>query len=163
MSRKAKPIELHLLENNKNRLTKKQIQERIDGQIHPNTNQINCPDWLDEIGRREWERITNELIELGLMTNIDVVSLGIYCDAYSKYVEATLQIQEDGLTVEHINNQGAKNTVTNPAVQVANKYADLIKKFVIEFGLTPSARAKLAIPKKEEKEPSKLDKMFGGV
>jgi P27 family predicted phage terminase small subunit len=163
MARKTKPIALHLLEGNKNRLTKEEINKRLEGEIKPNTDKVKSPDWLDETARKEWDRVVDELIELGLMTNVDVSALGIYCDTYSKYVQATEALNSGELVVEHTNKSGATNLVPSPFINIQNKYADIIKKFLAEFGLTPSARAKLALPKKEEREPTPEEKMFGDV
>lgn len=163
MGRKAKPIALHLLEGNKNRMTKEQIEQRLEGEIKPNTDKVKCPYWLDDIAADEWDRIVDELIELGLMTNVDVSALGVYCDCYSKYVQATKKLEETGLTTEFTNKSGATNVVPSPYVNIQNKYGDMLKKYLTEFGLTPSARAKLAIPKKEDKKPTAEEEMFGEV
>jgi P27 family predicted phage terminase small subunit len=163
MARKTKPIALHLLEGNKNRLTKAEINKRLEGEIKPNTDNIKKPDWLDESASKEWERVVDELVELGLMTNVDVSALAIYCDTYSKYVQATEKLNQGELVVEFTNKTGATNLVPSPYINIQNKYADIIKKFLNEFGLTPSARARLSLPKQEEKEPSEFERVFGDV
>lgn len=163
MARNTKPIALHLLEGNKNRLTKAEINKRLEGEIKPNTDKVKKPSWLDETAANEWDRIVDELIELGLMTNVDVSALAIYCDTYSKYVQATESLNSGDLVVEHTNKSGATNLVPSPFINIQAKYADIIKKFLGEFGLTPSARAKLALPKKEDKEPTPEEKLFGDV
>jgi P27 family predicted phage terminase small subunit len=38
-----------------------------------------------------------------------------------------------------------------------------LKSMAIEFGFTPSSRAKLAMPKEEEKEKSTEEKLFGDI
>ena len=145
MVRKAKPIGLHVLDG-KSRLTKQEVRERKANEIKPPIDNVECPDWLCSVAKKEWKRIQEDLINLGLLTNIDVNQLAIYCDAYAKYRKAASEIDKYGLVIKHTNKAGATNVVTNPYVLIAGKYADLIKKFCDEFGLTPSSRARLAIP-----------------
>jgi len=94
---------------------------------------------------------------------VDITALAIYCDAYSRLLQANEEIETQGMFVEYTNKAGATNVIENPAVKTANKYADLIRKMCGEFGLTPSARCKLTLPKQEEKEETPFDRMFGGV
>jgi len=162
MGRNAKPIELVLL-NGKSHKTKKEIEHRKQHEIKPPKNRIESPEWLCDVAKKEWDEIQGDLIELGLLSNIDVNQLAIYCDAYAKYIDATGKINKFGLVIKHTNKSGATNVVTNPHVQIAGKYADLINKFSNEFGLTPSSRAKIAIPKKEEREKSEFEQKFGDL
>jgi P27 family predicted phage terminase small subunit len=145
--RKAKPIAAIEAEGNKGRYTKAELERRRDAEIKPDSDNIRCPSWLKGEGKKEWERIAGELEELGLLTNIDIGSLAICCDAYGKYVVATRQIKNKELLLEHVNAAGKRNMVANPIINIAVKYADLYKKYMTEFGLSPSARARLLAPK----------------
>ena len=160
MGRKAKPIDLIVM-GGKSHKTKSEIIARKEREIHPNTDSVKCPNWLCDVAKEEWNRIEKDLIELGLLTNIDVNQLAIYCDSYAKYIKASQEIEKNGLVVEHTNKMGATNLVTNPYVQIATKYAELVKKFCSEFGLTPSSRAKIAIPKIENDSNDKENRIRG--
>jgi P27 family predicted phage terminase small subunit len=160
VGRKAKPIGLLVLDK-KTHLTKEQIERREQAEVKPRIENIDCPDWLCENGRKEWNRVQEELKRLGLLTMIDVTALAIYCDAVANYIKATEEIKKYGQVIKHTNKSGATNIVTNPYVQIANKYADVIKKFSTEFGLTPSARASIAISKEEKKTVTEEEKLFG--
>lgn len=160
MGRKVVPLAV-----NKKNLTKaeKEARQRAEAQLQPNKDKVKCPSWLDKEAKKEWRRVYKELEELSLLTNVDVTALAIYCDAYSKLLQANKEIETRGMFVEYTNKAGATNTIENPAVKTANKYADLIRKMCAEFGLTPSARCKLTLPKQEEKEETPFDRMFGDV
>lgn len=163
--RPKKPISVLLADGKKN-LTKAEIQERQEqeAQLQPATDNIKCPSWLDKEAKKEWKRIVSDLIELGIMTNIDTTSLALYCDAYSQYIKAAKSIQDDGLTIEYTNAGGSTNIVANPNIAIANKYAQQIKSFGSEFGLSPSARLKLVVPKTDDpKEKSEEERLFGDV
>ena len=166
MSRKVIPVSVQLAKGNPNRLTKAEIKARQEAEelFKPANNNIKLPTWLDREGKKEWERIVKELEELNILTNVDITALGMYCDAYSKYQLATKKINEEGMFIEYTNKAGATNIIEHPAVKAQVKYADLIKKLCGEFGLTPSARAKITLPKLEEdKEETLEDKLFGGL
>ena len=166
MSRKVIPVSVQVAKGNPNRLTKAEIEARqqAEEQFKPNTDNIKPPIWLDAVGKKEWNRVAKELEELNILTNVDIAALGMYCDAYSKYQLATEKINKEGMFIEYTNKAGATNMIEHPAVKAQVKYADLIKKLCSEFGLTPSARAKITLPKQEEnKEETLEDKLFGGL
>ena len=166
MSRKVIPVSVQLAKGNPNRLTKAEIKARQEAEesFKPNDDDIKIPRWLDKEGKSEWKRVSRELKELNILTNIDTTALGMYCDAYSKYQLATKKINKEGMFIEYTNKAGATNTIEHPAVKAQVKYADLIKKLCSEFGFTPSARAKITLPRLEEKKEETIeDKLFGGL
>ncbi len=163
MGRNAKPIQLHLLEGNKNRLTKKEIEQRLETEqkLKPKNDKIKPPAWLDSVAKKEFKRIATELEELDLITNVDVNALATYCDAYSDYIECTKIIQQEGLMIEHTNKAGETNSVPHPLLTKKKQLHEQMKTLATEFGLTPSSRAKIAISKPEEKEKTEEEKLFG--
>lgn len=166
MARKAMPTHLKVL-TGKSNMTKAEIESRkkAEERLKPKANKLKPPKWLDKDGRKEWRAVAPELERLGLLTDVDVSALAIYCDAVSRYAEATKMIQEEGAVVEHTNTADATNLVRSPWVQVANQYATIIRQYLAEFGLSPSARASLAIKiaEDEEEELTPFDRMFGSV
>lgn len=174
MGRRARPVELLLLQGNKH-LTKDEIRERRDAEaaLRPPVDDIKCPTWLGKAGRREWKRVIKSLTDSKLMTNIDVASLAVYCDAVDKYAEASQKIKEQGEVVRQgvvrqvmdngaIVETNAGKLIQNPYVLVATKYAGIIARFAGAFGLDPSARAGLAIPKDPKSTPKdKFKERFG--
>lgn len=162
--RRAMPIELKVLRGKSN-MTKAEIDARKKAEVKlkPKADNIKPPSWLDRDGKREWKRVAAELEALDLLTNVDVTALAVYCDAVSRYIEATKAIRDEGITVEYTNAAGATNTVANPNVAIARQYAQLIRQYLIEFGLSPSSRAKLAIPREDEPEETPEERLFGNV
>lgn len=165
MGRKAMPIDLLLIQGNKNRLTKSEIEQRqaSENKVKPNTDKVKPPIWLDAVAKKEFKRLVAELVQVDLISNVDVNALATYCDAYSDYVQCTKIIHEEGLMVEYTNKAAETNKVPHPLLTKKKQLHEQMKSLATEFGLTPSARAKIAIPKKEEKEPSALERMFGDV
>jgi phage terminase small subunit len=112
MGRNAMPVDLLVLNGKKN-LTKKEIEQRKEAEqkLQPKQDNIRCPSWLDKEAKKEWKRIVNDLKELNLLTNIDVAVLALYCDAYSKYVQATENINAQGVTIEYTNKAKETNII----------------------------------------------------
>lgn len=160
-----KPMNLSVVEGRgKKHLTKSEKEERKQREeaLKGNSDKVIAPEWLDDIAENEWNRVIDELIELEIVTNVDVSSLAIACDSLSKYIQAMESIEQFGLVYEEETNAGTKR-VKNPAVTVQKQYADIYKQYMSEFGLSPSSRLKLVVPKKGEGEPSEFDKKFGDV
>lgn len=113
-----------------------------------------CPSVLDATAKREWTRISRELIAVGLLTSVDRAMLAAYCDAYSRWSQATEELNElrrtKGKSVLVV---GTKTgyPMQNPLIGIINTAADQMRKFGAELGLSPSSRTRLAAePKKQE-------------
>lgn len=173
MGRRAKPVELLLL-GGKKHLTKAEQRQRREAEeaIRPPADDVKCPAWLGRAGKREWKRIIKSLTDNKLMTNVDVASLAVYCDAVDKHAEASKAVREQGVTVRvgierrvldngDIVEINSGRLVQNPNVLVASKYAAIIARYARQFGLDPSARAGLAIPKADDKPKDRFEELFG--
>jgi len=130
---KPKPIELKILEGN---LGRRPIPEPIK----PSSDKITCPSHLSDTAKREWSRIVPELMNIGLLTNVDRTALAAYCQAYGRWVEAEKVIKAKGPLYK--TEKG--NIITSPMLWVANKAMEQMHKFLTEFGMTPSSRARIA-------------------
>ncbi|WP_088227364.1 phage terminase small subunit P27 family [Desulfosporosinus sp. FKB] len=160
-----KPLKIHLVRGNPSHLTKAEIKarERLESKYVPKADNVECPDWLDDEAKAHWAILSKELLELDLLTNVDVGALAICCDAYSKFLKAYQEIDKHGMLVTYTNKGGNKNVVPNPYVAIANKYSDIYKRYCADFGLTPFARLKLATPKDEPKPLTDFEKRFGDI
>ena len=99
-----------------------------------------CPEHLDEVAKAEWQRISGELINCGLLTSVDRAALAAYCAAYGRWVDAETNIQKYGTVIKAKNG----NAIQNPYVGIANRALDTMRKFLIEFGMTPSSRSRIS-------------------
>ena len=135
--RKPQPTKLKLLkgENRTERLNKNEPT--------PIPGAPDCPEWLSPLARAEWHRVVPQLLELGLLTKLDMVALAAYCQAYSRYVDAERSMTEHGVKREY-GEKGYEQTSAD--MSVAHKYLAVIKAFCAEFGLTPSSRARMVVP-----------------
>lgn len=107
-----------------------------------------CPRHLSPIAKKEWRRVTPELMLLGLFTVVDSAALEAYCECYATWREAKSALRENGLTWVH------KGYIAQrPEVSIANNALKLMKSFLVEFGMTPSARTKVPGKPREVKDP----------
>lgn len=99
------------------------------------------PDWLSGEALAEWDRISDDLYDIGLLTRVDRTSLTAYCQAYARWVECEQAINEHGVTFI-----GRLGIQIRPEATMAAKLYGIIKTFCHEFGLSPSARARMVLP-----------------
>lgn len=164
MGRKAVPVDLLVLRGTKH-LTKQEIDARrgAEARLKPKADKLRPPSWLSPIAKREFKRIVKEMEGLGVLTNVDIDALALYVDAYASYIECTRIIEQEGLMVEYTNKAAETNKVAHPLLTKKRQLADQMRMMAVELGLTPAARAKLAMPKREPKEPTEFERMFGNV
>jgi P27 family predicted phage terminase small subunit len=86
-----------------------------------------------------------ELERLGVLTGVDTAAFRLAAEAYAFAVEAAEELREVGFTVE-----GRDGPKKHPLHQVFRDNATLFKSFAAEFGMTPSARARLTLPEDAE-------------
>jgi len=115
----------------------------------PTIKAPSIPSHLTGEARNEWRRMVKLLIPLGLLTEIDRTALGIYCELYGIWVEAKKRLKEDGHVI--INVQG--NKTQNPYLGIMKGAFDQMKFYIAEFGMGPSSRSRINVPKPEAADP----------
>ena len=63
--------------------------------------------------------------------------------------------------MEYTNKAAETNKVPHPLLTKKKQLHDQMRSLVLEFGLTPSSRARLAMPKVEKSERSEEEELFG--
>ena len=116
-----------------------------------------CPTWLPKSCRAHFRALVRQLFAMGVLAALDVEALARYCRLVERYREAEKWIEENGVayivrgrplkddTGNQIPDSGAILAVkTFPQVREARALAALLVTHEREYGLTPSARARLA-------------------
>jgi P27 family predicted phage terminase small subunit len=96
--------------------------------------------------------VTKELAQLGLLTGIDRAVLVMYCQAWSRWVEAEQHLVDLGperWTFSTDNGYQAPS----PWLGIANAAAKEVRRLAVEFGMTPSSRSRVTVSKQEEQDP----------
>ena len=106
-----------------------------------------APRHLDKAAQKEWRRMAKELYPTGVMTVVDRTALEAYCSEYSKWVFASGQIQKHGMLIK----AQSGFPMQSPYLTIANKAQGEMRKWLVEFGMTPSSRAGLKVDKVKPK------------
>ncbi|MEG2198100.1 MAG: phage terminase small subunit P27 family [Cellulosilyticaceae bacterium] len=151
--RKPKPTAVKLLEGNPGKRSLNTNEPK------PNTKASKCPTWLEAEAKKEWRRISKQLEQLGVLTEVDMAAFAGYCQAYARWKEAEEFITKHGTIVK--TPSGYWQQV--PQVSIAQTYLKIMNKFCEQFGLTPSSRTRINVNKVvEEEDPMELMLMMGG-
>jgi P27 family predicted phage terminase small subunit len=104
------------------------------------------PEYLDEVGRKVYYSTAEELLRLGLLTNISLPLFVIYCVEISRYYEALKQLSTSPLIIKGTNGGDPK---PNPWIKIANTALLNATKLAGEFGITPATSGKVSVKKTE--------------
>jgi len=134
--RKPKPTVLKLLDGNPGK------RPLNDQEPHPPQGIPNRPDWLDTEAQAEWDRVTAELSEMGLLTLADRAALAAYCTAWSRWVQAEDMVRKFGTIVK---SPEKGFPMKSPYLSIADQALETMRKLMVEFGLTPSSRSRIRV------------------
>jgi P27 family predicted phage terminase small subunit len=95
---------------------------------------------LSEDAQREWNRISPLLIEMGVLSSVDVTALAGYCECFASWTSATKMVRKVGAVLK----SPSGLPIVSPYVAIAAKSLDQMRKFLVEFGMTPSSRSRIA-------------------
>jgi P27 family predicted phage terminase small subunit len=104
-----------------------------------------APSYLGTYGIKEWDRTGPLLVAAKMLTESDLPAFQAYCMNIDLLIRAQLDIQANGMQV-----MGHRGWVRNPAIAAFGQASTAIRGFVSEFGLSPSARSRIRIPKDDQ-------------
>jgi len=145
----AKPAGLRLLEGNPG---KRPIREGPK----PRPLRPTCPSWLSPQAKAEWRRLAPELERLGLLTHLDRAAFAAYCQSFAQWRECQAVLEEQGSMYITANGRLKER----PEVEMAKTLAQLTRAFAVEFGLTPSSRARLSLPGRQDDEDDEFARLL---
>ena len=130
MGNRPKPTKLRLIEGNRG-------HRPIPNSPQPSSMKKlpSAPRHLDKIAKREWHIRGKELFKLGLITIIDLPALEALCEWYSEWRQA--------------------KTFT-----AKKEAAHQMRMFMMEFGMTPSSRARVNVERIRDTK-SEWDDLIG--
>src|SRR3990172_2095863 len=135
--RKPKPTVLRAIEGNPG---KRPLNDR---EPKPPEGTPDCPEYLDEHGKAEWFRLVPILKQMRVFTEVDRTALAAYCTAFSRWIHAEAQVKKYGTIVK---SPEKGFPMKSPYLCVASEAMEAMRKFMVEFGLTPSSRSRLRVP-----------------
>jgi P27 family predicted phage terminase small subunit len=106
------------------------------------TGEPTCPAHLPALAVEEWERLTAELQELGVLSMVERSAMENYCRCYAEFREACKKLDTEGRYES--TQYGLKE---HPAGKAMRALALILHKYLCEFGMTPSSRTRLQVTK----------------
>ena len=153
--RRPKPTALKLVTGNpgKRAINKKEPKPK---RLIP-----SCPAYLSTASKVAWGRLSVLLDRMGVLTEADAAALERLCDCYGDILICRESLIADGWTYKTVDAQGNTLIKGNPAATQLRSADSQFKAYLIEFGLTPSARSKVHGSPEEEEKADPLNEFFG--
>ena len=136
MPRKTKPSHLKAVTGTTRGKPAEATQARLSG--------TTPPAFVSDHARQHWPELADLLADMGVLGNGDLIALGLLCETLAEYLDARDTVAREGATYEATTEAGAVMYRAHPAVAQRNDAARRVQSLLSEFGLTPSARAKVA-------------------
>ena len=116
---------------------------------------MRAPAHLGKLGKEAWRKLRDLLKARDFLDTSDASLLEMWAASYEIWRMARRDVMSNGILISEVGSTGFEMTKKNPAVEVMNKSWTELKALIPEFGLSPSARAKLAgsTPTEDEFDP----------
>lgn len=156
MPRKAKSAIQQMIDGNPNRKTSEELSARVENEkkLSFGAEKLKPPSWLNSGAKKAFKYIVQTYAETTFINNADLYVLSRYCDIYSEYLACNRRLKKNGRS---------EDGKTAPDLQFKLKLSSEMGKMEKELGLTPAARASLAIHMenpKNEVEKDEFDEDF---
>lgn len=155
--------------------TKAEKEERQQQEIKlPKPKALTPPTWLSDPAKKLFRKYAKQLLEFpaGIVSNLDVGTLGRYCDCELSYAEASkhksfwLEVssrrleamcQPDTVAVSELDTKRFADAYEEAKAQVdfwsgqMVKFEKMARSCATEMGMTVSSRCRLVVPKSDTK------------
>lgn len=111
-----------------------------------------CPPELSAEAKKEWKRLSAELLASGILTKLDRGILALHCQAWGNWIRARKDIRHRGMIIRTVDG----GLYQNPWVGIFNKAVDQMAKTGPLLGLDPSSRTKIKVDKPKQVDNPKL-------
>lgn len=142
-------------------VVKKQELKQQEESVKTDHDEIMTPPaWLENaVAIEEWNRVVPQLLEIDVVGNLDRTSIGGYCNAYARWIKASKELEKMPLAYV---DKATGRTKANPYIDIQIKYAQEMRKFAEQCGLTISSRLKAAATKTKQQE-NNIEQVFGVI
>lgn len=152
MAGSRQPIEL-VMAKGKKHLSKEEIKERMNSEIHAPSDNIKIPSYLTKNQKAKFEFYAKQLLNLNIMSNLDSEALAKYITTNDMYEMVTKKLRTSEV----------KNNITlfEYYSKAQERYLKLSRSMANDLGLSISSRCKLVVPHSQnppQQNPSKFDK-----
>lgn len=155
MARPREPIAL-IEAKGKKHLTKAERDARKKSEITAPCDNVEPPAWLSKKEKDKFNEIALQLLDIGIMSNLDCDILARYVRSQTEYEKITRQLSKIKFTPDKKSQVGLENQIAEQTVRYnyLHKIQARLEKQcntdARELGLTISSRCRLVMPAKEE-------------
>ena len=114
------------------------------------------PIWLAEQAKEYWEELFPLLKAVRIVTEADVAGLASLSAAYATWRTAYTYLQQHGFTYQVETREGELTYRAYPQVAIEAEANLRLRRWLVEFGLTPSSRTKVSMVEDPQEEGKKL-------
>lgn len=139
------PTNVKILQGNRG---KRDLSKKTEPE--PEAGEPDKPEYLTGFASEEWDRLVKITMDIGVLTKADGDMLELYCMEKSNYLQAKKDLEENGELYKR--NSSDEIYGAHPATLIMDKAAKNMRQILAEFGLSPSARTRVHVKKKEEKK-----------
>lgn len=150
------------IDTSKGGYTKETIEFRKEQEkmINGDLDKWKVPEFIkgNKVAIKEFKRLAEELKDREILSNVDNILLGQYCQLYSNYVDCVSKEQELGLFTEYTNKGGQTNLIEAPWVKLRRQVETQMINISKSFGFDPASRLRFTeIVKPDEEEDELLN------
>lgn len=107
-----------------------------------------APDWVSPAVREVFDFTVGELDAMGIASGTDRDALVVFCQAVVTHRLACEKLARSDILIKSMYGQ----PIRNPAIMIQRDAGQTIRAFAQEFGLTPSARARIEVRSEQTAE-----------
>lgn len=116
------------------------------------------PKWFSSLAKKIYKDTTRQLLASKVLSPVDLQMLVTYCQEYANYMEIMQKFSpgKDGVAEEErvviTQTKNGRIQQVNPLLKIAQVSLEKAKSIGVEYGLTPSSRAKVKTIKEDEQD-----------
>lgn len=107
---------------------------------------------MSDIAKRFWKSNAPQRVAMGLLTEADLPAFRVMCELYNDFIQLTNIIRKEGRTYK----AGLK-IFKRPEVSILEKVVDSLLKYLVQFGMVPHGRSRIALPPEIPEDDGDLD------
>ena len=139
-----------LLEAEGAHISKDELQERKDGELKVPFTNVKPPSYLNKNQKKKFVEISNKLVQLGIMTELDIDCLARYVLAQDLYLKYNEEIAKE------LENEELSISVLKELQNLQDKAFKQAQSSARDLGLTITSRCKIVLPPTPEDDDDEL-------
>jgi P27 family predicted phage terminase small subunit len=111
------------------------------------------PPWLTDEAKNEWDQIVPVLVRMRVLTEADQIAVAMLADYLARWKLMGERIKQFGY-IQSVKDKNGKHVrfIRSPHITMHLEFGIVVQRLLSQFGLTPSARARLSEDGKKEQD-----------